>query len=78
MDKNNNELHDLEAKLIDRAMEVREEFIRLKDLEKISIRKDLLLVELKDIIQENTSFYSLKNALENYIQKIEGEINGRQ
>ena len=73
----NNEIQKQEQKLIENLLLVKEDYIKCKDLLAVSIRKDLLLIELKDMLINNVDFFSLKAALEEYIEKIEGEINGR-
>ena len=46
---------------------VKEEFIKCKDELKVSIRKDVVAVELKSIIDKTDNYLNLKAALENYI-----------
>lgn len=46
---------------------VKEEFIKSKDELKVSIRKDVVAVELKSIIDKTDNYLNLKAALENYI-----------
>ena len=39
--------------------------------------KEIALIELKDMLVNNTDFFSLKNAIEEYINILEGEIKGK-
>lgn len=70
-------LKNQEQKLVENLLLVKEDYIKTKEVLAISIRKDVLLVELKDMLNMNTDFYSLKTALEDYIEKLKGEINGK-
>ena len=66
-----------EKELVDNLILVKEEYIKMKEQLAISLRKDVLLIELKDMLNTNTDFFSLKNAIEEYIIKLEGEINDK-
>lgn len=57
-------------KVINQLMEVKEEFVKNKEELAISIRRDVVKVELRAILEENSDFYSLKNALETYINNL--------
>lgn len=61
---------DLSTKLIEQLEIVRDEYIKMKNELEVSIRKDNLKVELKDILKNNTDYESLYKALNNYINKI--------
>lgn len=73
---NTENLKKLESDIVDKLISIRDDYKKTKEELFISLRKDVLLVELKDMLMENHDFYSLKNAIEDYIQKLEGEING--
>lgn len=49
---------------------VKEEFFKNKDELKVSIRKDVVAVELKAIIEKTDNYLNLKAALENYIKDL--------
>ena len=49
---------------------VKEEFFKNKDELKVSIRKDIVAVELKAIIEKTDNYLNLKAALENYIKDL--------
>lgn len=57
-------------KLIERLTVVKDEFIRNKDELLVSVRKDVVASELKDIISKNTDYQSLTQALEIYISNM--------
>lgn len=63
-------LQDMEKNLIERLNEVKVIMDSQRDELTVSIRKDVVAVQLKDILMDNTSFYSLKNALEDYIKDL--------
>lgn len=63
-------LHDMEKNLIEKLNEVKIIMDNQRDELAVSIRKDVVAVQLKDMLMENTSFYSLKNALEDYIKDL--------
>ena len=56
--------------IIKQLTAVKEEFVRNKEELAVSIRKDIVSIELKSILVENTDYYSLKNALETYIENL--------
>ena len=49
---------------------VKEEFFKNKDELKVSKRKDVVAVELKTILDNNTDYISLKSALQLYIDNL--------
>lgn len=57
-------------KLIERLTVVKDEFIRNKDELLVSVRKDVVASELKDIMSKNTDYQSLTQALEIYISNM--------
>ena len=62
---------DIQAQeLINKLSIVKEEFIRTQNELKFSIRKDVVASELKDLLSNNTDFYSLKQSLEDFIEKL--------
>lgn len=71
------DLKKTEEELVGNLILVKEEYIKMKEQLTLSLRKDVLLVELKDMLNNNTDFFSLKNAIEEYITRLEGEINGK-
>lgn len=74
---NNDNLKKLEEDVVNRLIEVRDDYKATKEELAISIRKDVLLAELKDLLDSESTYYGLKNALEDYIQKLEEDLNGR-
>lgn len=71
------ELKKKEEELVNNLILVKEDYIKMKEQLGVSLRKDILLIELKDMLVNNTDFFSLKNAIEEYINKLEGEIKGK-
>lgn len=63
-------LKAMEDSLVNRLLEVKEVMNKQRDDLEVSIRKDVLAVELKDLLDSHSSFYSLKNALEEYIKNL--------
>ena len=63
----NESLKATAEKVIEQLTAVKEEFIKNKEELALSIRRDIVKVELKALLNENTDYSSLKNALENYI-----------
>lgn len=57
-------------KLIERLTVVKDEFIRNKDELLVSVRKDVVASELKDIMSKNTDYQSLTQSLEVYISNM--------
>lgn len=49
---------------------VKEEFFKNKEELKFSIRKDVVAVELKSILNNNSDYINLKNAIQNYIKTL--------
>lgn len=49
---------------------VKTEFIKDKELLKISRRNDVIAVELKTILANNTTYDTLSSAIESYIDKL--------
>lgn len=63
---------------LDKMGMVKEEFIRLKKYEKVSVRKDIVKSELQDILNKSQSYKDLTNNLQTYINnllKLEDTIN---
>lgn len=63
---------------LDKMGMVKEEFIRLKKYEKVSVRKDVVKSELQDILSKSQSYKDLTNNLQTYINnllKLEDTIN---
>lgn len=76
MNKNNNSILENDSlkataeKVIEQLSAVKEEFIKNKEELELSIRRDVVKVELKSIIAENKDYDSLKKALEKYVDNI--------
>lgn len=66
----NNDIQKLEKDLVNQLTFIKEEFKKYEVEKAISIRRDVVVVELKDILLNNADFYSLKDALEVYIEKL--------
>lgn len=49
---------------------IKDEFIRNKEELKVSKRKDVVAVELKSILDNNSDFNSLKTAIQEYIDDL--------
>lgn len=49
---------------------IKEEFFRLKDEQKVSIRKDAISVSLKSILQDSSNYEELKEKIENLITEL--------
>lgn len=64
------ELSKLEEMLVSKLNEVKDIMDSQRDTLAVSIRRDVVAVQLKDMLEENTSFYSLKSALEDYIKDL--------
>ncbi len=71
---NKDELNILEKNLIERLNEVKDIMDSQRDELLVSIRKDVVSVQLKDILDNNTDIYSLRNALEDYIKDLYSNI----
>lgn len=57
---------DLENQLIEKLSIVRDEFIANREELAVSIRKDVVAAQLRDILINNPDFYELKAAIEDY------------
>lgn len=71
---NKDELNILEKNLIERLNEVKDIMDSQRDELLVSIRKDVVSVQLKDILDNNTDIYSLRNALEDYIKDLYSNV----
>lgn len=69
-------LKNMEEDLVNKLLTIRDDYKNTKEQLAISIRKDILLTELKDMLMENHDFYSLKNAIEDYIRNLEEDLDG--
>ena len=56
--------------LVNQLEIVKTEFIKDKELLKISRRNDVIAVELKTILANNTTYETLKDGIESYINKL--------
>ncbi len=68
------ELNRLEKNLVERLNEVKDIMDAQRDELAVSIRKDVVAVQLRDIMESNTTIYSLRNALEDYIRDLYSNI----
>lgn len=73
---------DLENQLIEKLSIVRDEFIANREELAVSIRKDVVAAQLRDILINNPDFYQLKVAIEDYANdliknSIKGDSNER-
>lgn len=56
--------------MVDGLTSVKEEFFRMKDELKVSVRKDVVATELKSILQDSSDYYILKDKITDYITKL--------
>ncbi len=56
--------------MVDGLTAVKEEFLRLKDEEKVSVRKDVVVAELRQLLASNKDYTSLSNELKAYIDNL--------
>lgn len=68
------ELNRLEETLVNKLNEVRDILDKQRDELAVSIRRDVVAITLKDMIESHTSFYSLKAAIEEYIKDLYSNI----
>lgn len=73
--ENTADLKNLEENLIKRLNEVRDIMDKQNQDLQFSIRKDVVAVQLKEIIQSHSSFFSLRDAIEDYIDDLYKDIN---
>ena len=71
---NKEELNRLEKNIIERLNEVKDIMDSQRDELSVSIRKDVVAVQLKDILDNNVDIYSLRNALEEYIKDLYSNV----
>lgn len=71
---NKEELSRLEKNLVERLNEVKDIMDSQRDELSVSIRKDVVAVQLKDILGNNADIYSLRNALEDYIKDLYSNV----
>lgn len=69
MDKDN--ISQQTDEIVKKLSLVKDEFIRSKNELKVSIRRDIIITQLKDILVNNPDFPSLKNALEELIGELQ-------
>lgn len=63
--------------MMDGLTAVKEEFLRLKDEEKVSVRKDVVATELKQILNDSSDYETIKSKITDYIAKLY-EVSSRQ
>lgn len=68
------ELNRLEETLVNKLNEVRDILDKQRGELAVSIRRDVVAITLKDMIESHTSFYSLKAAIEEYIKDLYSNI----
>lgn len=56
--------------IIERLQLVKDEFIKSKDELAVSIRKDVVAAELKDILLKNKDYESLKKSIDTFIKNL--------
>lgn len=56
--------------MVDGLTAVKEEFLRLKDEEKVSVRKDVVATELKQILNDSSDYETIKSKIADYIAKL--------
>ena len=56
--------------MVDGLTAVKEEFLRLKDEEKVSVRKDVVATELKQILNDSSDYETIKSKITDYIAKL--------
>lgn len=61
---------NLEKQLVEKLSIVRDEFIANKEQLAMSIRRDIVAAELRDILASNPDFYQLKAAIEDYADNL--------
>lgn len=57
-------------KLVHQLTVVRDQFIKNEELLRFSIRKDAIATQLKDIVQSNKDYDSLKESIESLISEL--------
>lgn len=70
MEKQDNNYKQIEDNIIHTLKDIKQSYIKMKEQLDVSIRKDVVAVELKDILINNVDNYSLRSALETYIQNL--------
>lgn len=68
--ENSAEISKLEEMLVSKLNEVKDIMNSQRDTLAVSIRRDVVAIQLKDIMTEHVSYYALKNALEEYIKDL--------
>lgn len=56
--------------MVESLTAIKEEFFRLKDEQKVSIRKDAISVQLKTILQDSNNYDELKGKIELLIKEL--------
>ena len=75
----NNIMMEQANKIVEQLKIVKDDYVDCKRELSVSIRRDLVAAELKDILLENVDYYALKEALDEYIKrlyKLEDDKNG--
>lgn len=68
--ENSAEISKLEEMLVSKLNEVKDIMNNQRDTLAVSVRRDVVAIQLKDIMTEHVSYYALKNALEEYIKDL--------
>lgn len=66
----NPEITDQENKLVEQLNLVKEKFLKNMEELEVSIRKDVVAVQLKDILKNNNNYEDLKLNIEKYIDTL--------
>ena len=57
-------------KLVHQLTMVRDQFVKNEELLRFSIRKDVIVAQLKDILKNHKDYDSLKNSIESLISEL--------
>lgn len=57
-------------KLVHQLTMVRDQFVKNEELLRFSIRKDVIVAQLKDILKNHKNYDSLKNSIESLISEL--------
>ena len=63
-------LKEQAQKIIEQLTLIKEEFIKAKDELAVSVRKDIIVAELRSLLEIHTDYDSLSNALKVYIENL--------
>lgn len=66
----NENLKKMEEDLINKLSIVKDDYKKCKEELVFSIRRDIVSAELKDMLIDNSDFYSLRSAIEDYANNL--------